>query len=64
MSCESLQQSKGFVEYLIKIVMPICIAFAELVAFMEDLQKEDIAPVTYLAHIYKTDQLEQLGARC
>ena len=40
------------------------IAFAELVAFMEDLRKEDIAPVfklTDLASMYKT-RLEQLGA--
>ena len=40
------------------------IAFTELVAFMEDLRKEDIAPVfklTDLAFMYKT-QLEQLGA--
>jgi len=39
------------------------IAFAELVAFMEDLRKEDIAPVfklTDLALMYKT-RLEQLG---
>ena len=40
------------------------IAFTELVAFMEDLRKVDIAPVfklTDLAFMYKT-QLEQLGA--
>lgn len=41
------------------------IAFAELVAFMEDLRKEEgVAPVfklTDLAHMYKT-RLEQLGA--
>ena len=40
------------------------ITFAELVAFMEDLRKEDVAPVfklTDLACMYKT-RLEQLGA--
>ena len=40
------------------------IALAELVAFMEDLRKEDIAPVfklTDLTQMYK-NRLEQLGA--
>ena len=61
-------QSKGFGKHMqspIKVVMHICmvIAFTELVAFMEDLQKEYIAPVfklTDLAFMYTRLNLSSL----